>query len=458
MRLTQLEKILNSFILDRNLNEISDFIISSFEFNSKNCNENSIFFALNGKRHGIEFFNNSKCKVCVTDFLPQEIKDKLNEDKKYILVRDTLEALQFLAKYIRGRFCCRIGITGSFGKTTTKEVIAKLLSIFYPTAKNYKNYNNFLGLPISLLNSYGKIGVFEVGINQPNEMEQLENILKPDIGILTAIGTSHSKFFANKLEIAKEKLKLFNESLVVFTNFETYQFLLENSLLNEGIKLIEGEILEEHYDFTGTKAVLEFNGNILKFATDTIIVNFAVKVLYALNVLRLLGFSNEIIIEKLNNQLEKIANDYFYLDLTNDSFWGRMQLLKVRNITIMADYYNSSIDTLKAGINIFKKLLKDNNVTDRNKILFIIGDIEEISEEDLKKFEELLNELSKEYHILTVGDKTFKFNIDCVKLTDWDIEMIEYIKNFEYIYIKGSRKWKLERIVDDLLSFEEFID
>jgi UDP-N-acetylmuramoyl-tripeptide--D-alanyl-D-alanine ligase len=156
-----------------------------------------------------------------------------------IAAADTLAGLQGLARFHMGRFpaVTRVGITGSSGKTTTKEILGAILTRAAPTAVNEGNLNSEIGLPVACfaVGSGHRFSVFEMGMNHPGEMDVLADIVRPDAALLTNIGTAHIGLLGSQEEIAKEKKK-------IFAHFDGSQlaFLPEEerylAFLREGIK------------------------------------------------------------------------------------------------------------------------------------------------------------------------------------------------------------------------------
>jgi Alr-MurF fusion protein len=173
----------------------------------------SLFFALKGSRRDGHQFISELYKRGVHNFVISDVVDVPGfPEANFILVTDTLEALQRLAGFHRKRFHIPvIGITGSNGKTIVKEWLYQLLHENFNIVRSPKSYNSQIGVPLSIwqMNSHHELAIFEAGISQPGEMEKLEKIIQPTIGILTNIGEAHSENFPNKEEKLKEKLKLF---------------------------------------------------------------------------------------------------------------------------------------------------------------------------------------------------------------------------------------------------------
>ncbi|MGZ8518167.1 MAG: Mur ligase family protein [Chitinophagaceae bacterium] len=173
----------------------------------------SLFFALKGPRRDGHQFIPELYKKGVRSFVVSEKQDvSVYPEAVFLLVNDTLAALQQLAIHHRKRFDIPvIGITGSNGKTIVKEWLCQLLHDEYIIVRSPKSYNSQIGVPLSVwqVNEQHRLGIFEAGISQPGEMEMLEKIIQPTIGVLTNIGEEHNVGFASNTQKLTEKLKLF---------------------------------------------------------------------------------------------------------------------------------------------------------------------------------------------------------------------------------------------------------
>jgi len=176
----------------------------------------SLFFALKGPRRDGHQFIPELYKKGVRNFIINaEIQLADFPEANFTLVTDTLEALQRLAAFHRKQFSIPvIGITGSNGKTIVKEWLYQLLHEKFNIVRSPKSYNSQIGVPLSIwqMNEHHELAIFEAGISEPGEMEKLEKIIQPTIGILTNIGEAHSENFINREEKLKEKLKLFTHA------------------------------------------------------------------------------------------------------------------------------------------------------------------------------------------------------------------------------------------------------
>ncbi len=177
--------------------------------------QNSVFFALvTDKNNGHNYIKDAVEKNIAAAIVNKQPQT----DCTYILVKDTLAALQALSKHHRKQYKYPIvGITGSNGKTIVKEWISFLLQDQFNVCKNPKSYNSQIGVPLSVwgLKNKHNLGVFEAGISKPNEMELLQDILAPSIGVFTHLGDAHSENFESDENKLNEKLKLFKESKTI---------------------------------------------------------------------------------------------------------------------------------------------------------------------------------------------------------------------------------------------------
>jgi alanine racemase len=181
-------------------------------------NANSLFFALVGPHHDGHQYIESLIEKGVQNFVVTQIPNACQDKANFLVVNDTLEALQKLAAYYRHEFHFPIiGITGSNGKTIVKEWLNYLLAPDFTIIRSPKSYNSQVGVPLSIMgiNENHNLGVFEAGISTVGEMEKLEAIIKPTIGIITNIGSAHDEGFANTTQKIKEKATLFKSAEVL---------------------------------------------------------------------------------------------------------------------------------------------------------------------------------------------------------------------------------------------------
>ena len=183
----------------------------SFDSRTILSGKETLFFALKSDRNdGHRFIEDAVRKevsMFVVEVMP--LKSELNLSALYIIVRNSLEALQKLAAFHRRRFAYPVvGITGSNGKTIVKEWLSEMLSPEFKIVRSPRSYNSQIGNPLSvwLMDNRYNLAIFEGGISKPGEMARLETILQPDHGIFTHLGKAHLENFSSIEELVDEKL------------------------------------------------------------------------------------------------------------------------------------------------------------------------------------------------------------------------------------------------------------
>ena len=213
--------------LDAKASIVSDNSIEYIFFDSRKVffPATSLFIALKGPRRNGHNFIPELYKKGIRNFIVSEpIKQEDLHDANILTVTDGLKALQQLAAFHRKQFKIPvIGITGSNGKTIVKEWLYQLLHENFNIVRSPKSYNSQIGVPLSVweMNKQHTLGIFEAGISQTGEMDKLNEIIQPDIGILTNIGEAHSEGFESIDQKVEEKMKLFNSAeLVIYCSDE----------------------------------------------------------------------------------------------------------------------------------------------------------------------------------------------------------------------------------------------
>ena len=187
--------------------------------------EASLFFALQAQRDGHQFIADAYGNGVRSFVISDDSWMDRYDDASFLLVPDVLLALQQLAAHNRARFELQvIGITGSNGKTIVKDWLAQLLAKDFSVVKSPKSFNSQIGVALSLweIDQEYNLGIFEAGISKPGEMDRLQKMIQPSVGILTNIGEAHAEGFSSSEEKLKEKLKLFkDDSLFIYSPMYT---------------------------------------------------------------------------------------------------------------------------------------------------------------------------------------------------------------------------------------------
>ncbi len=237
--------ITNGEVLQRFENtSINEFSFDSRQVLPNQDNSTNIFLAIKGiNNDGHEYLQqvyHSGIRQFIVEYLPDQIQ---LEESNILIVGSSINALQQIAVFHRNKFDLQvIGITGSNGKTVVKEWLSTLLSSKFHTIKNPGSFNSQLGEPLSILNIRNShtVGIFEAGISQPGEMENLEKIIQPGIGILTNIGSAHDTGFKDREEKIREKLQLFkNCSVLIYRGDDKFINEIIQDELGDGPSLLD---------------------------------------------------------------------------------------------------------------------------------------------------------------------------------------------------------------------------
>jgi len=401
--------------------------------------KDSIFFALSGGSFNGNQFAKTALKKGAALAVIDDPKYKKNDN--YFLVDNVLETLQQLAVYHRSFYKNPLlAITGSNGKTTTKELITAVLSTRYKITSTQGNYNNHIGVPLTLLqlNSETEIAVVEMGANHQGEITKLCELTKPDYGIITNIGKAHLEGFGSYEGVIKAKNELYeylrqNKGKVIVNDDDTLLMKLSEGISRQtyGTKKsdVQGEVKSFkpflHIKWKKEKTVYEIDSALYGSY------NFP-NIMAAISI----GCLFKVPPKKIN---QSIAS---YIPTNNRS----QQFVTPKN-KIILDAYNANPVSMAGAINSFKAFEPENP-------WLILGDMFELgsaSIEEHKKIIDLLNE-SGFNNVLLVGDvfsslqkistfQTFQNTKDLYKyLSKHKIKQAE-------ILIKGSRGMALEKIL-----------
>lgn len=423
------------------------------------CQE-KIFIALKGQNFDGHNFISDAIKKSVKCIIVSDSKQipKIYRNIFVIKVSNTTNAIAQLAQLHRKRFnIYAIGITGSNGKTTTKALLAHILSKKFPTIANVGTENNILGLSKTLfcLTKRQKIIVAELGTNHEGEIESLAKILQPNIAVITNIGSAHIGNFGIKNKIFKEKISLIKHlsgrSAGFLNGDDKYlQRVKKNNIHFYGIGNYN-EIRAEDIRFT-------IDGSRFKIKNGTSYISFQTKMLGLHNIYNVLA---AIAVARF------LKIDYTTIKKTIKTFkppYGRLNIKKIKGVTFFDDTYNANPDSLASGLEAVSAVLRKKSA----KRIFILGDMLELGK-FTKKYHQDVADLAKKYsfdYLLTFG-KYAKFAIKQLKkIKSKNIfgrhfgthsEILEFIskilKKGDFVFIKGSRKMKMEEIIKCFTNF-----
>jgi len=408
--------------------------------------KNTAFIAINTHKNSGEKFIESAMdrgiKVIISEHHYPEF-----ENITWIIVENSVAFLQKLAKYhFENSHLQSIGITGSNGKTILKEWLYQCLWNEFPTVKSPKSFNSQIGLPLSLLqiNDSHQLGIFEVGISKPHEMEKLENIFHPQVGLLTHIGTAHAANFSSEEELIDEKIRLFKNSGVIIYNGDNdlVDQKIKNSysdkrLITYGFKK-ENQVFIKSNITKDENIIVEYFGEEISFPAHQRDEATLTNAMALITVLKELNIENKKIVKKINllkavemrleaiegNKGNIVINDSFNLDL--DSLKTALQFLneynKAKKSLVLTDIVGVSTNAKELYEEV-AELVNDQNFDS----VFLIGN-------EISKFSELFKA------------KTYTF-IDTKELIE--SKHLTEIEN-QIILLKGARKFEIEKLKDIL--------
>ncbi|ANZ57333.1 UDP-N-acetylmuramoyl-tripeptide--D-alanyl-D-alanine ligase [Fructilactobacillus lindneri] len=208
MKLDEIAKAVDGTLSTEN---VPDEYVTSVAFDSRKLEPGSLFVPLVGDNDGHDYIQSAIDNGAVGSFWANDHKDKAPTDFPVILVNDPLQALQDLAKYYLAKINPKVvAVTGSNGKTTTKDLIASIVGMKFNVIKTQGNFNNQIGVPITILSmsSNTEVLVVEMGMDHSGQLKTLSNLVNPDIAVITMIGEAHIEFFGTRDRIADAKLEI----------------------------------------------------------------------------------------------------------------------------------------------------------------------------------------------------------------------------------------------------------
>jgi len=220
---------------------IADVEITGVCFDSRKAKSGDLFFPLQGERDGHEFIN-SAIEHGISATIWQGDHDIPNDKIPYVVVKNVSSAFETLAKYYLSKVNPQVvAVTGSNGKTTTKDMIAGILSTSNNVAKTPKNFNNEIGVPFTILNmpTNTEVLVVEMGMDRPGQIDHLSSIANPDISVITMIGEAHIEFFGTRDKIADAKMEITDHQ----QEYRSFIFNGDEPLLLERAKNVEQDQL-----------------------------------------------------------------------------------------------------------------------------------------------------------------------------------------------------------------------
>lgn len=388
---------------------------------SRNCPPNSIFFGIKGERFDGTKFGDAA----------------LQNGAAYAVTEgDTLKTLQDLANYhmkqMKAKGLKVIGITGTNGKTTTKELVSAVLQKKYNVLYTQGNFNNHLGVPLTILRirDEHEIAVIEMGANHPGEIRDLVNIAEPSWGLITSVGRAHLEGFGSFEGVIKTKGELYDYLRAhggkVFLNKEN-EYLVPIAEGMDQIPYVAGGVVESN-------PFVKFHYSVSPDATEYVqtqlIGNYnIVNLLAAVTVGNYFGVS----CEDINAALSEYAP-------TNN----RSQLMKTEKNTLIVDAYNANPTSMAAALDNFQTIPSEQ---EKMVILGGMGELGTGSDEEHQKIREKIQEIGVK-HVWLVGKQWGKYDFETVDDVIAHLQL-EPLEN-KLILVKGSNSQKLFKLPEHL--------
>ena len=432
--------------------ELRDIPIDYVSIDSRTIKDNSIFIALKGDNFNGNLFwkdaINKGAKILILDEYPN-IEDE-NFQEIIIKVVDTKKALLDLARYYRNKLQIKVvGVTGSTGKTSTKDLIAAALSDRYKVYKTKGNYNNDIGMPLSILNIHDdiEVAVLEMGMNHINEIHRLADVARPDLGVITNVGITHIENLKTQENIFKAKMEIadfFQKDNVLIINGDD-EYL--SKIKNKNYKVLKTGLEKNNHirakDIVslenGMKFTFEVNNHNKEILLPLLGVHNVYNCLLAIGV----GMSLGVTLEEIERGLENLETTSMRLEIFNKG-----------GITVINDCYNASPTSMKAAIDVLS------NKEGKRKIAVLgymaeLGDFTESAHIEIGAYAK-----SKDVDVLltlnNVGELYGKGYGNAVQVFNSTEDLIKELINLadtgDIILVKASRSQRFEEITKGFLN------
>lgn len=429
-------------LIDGNIICGEDTSLDSFCINSKDIKENDVFVGIKGETiDGSKFYldalnSGAKGAIITKGFCTEKINDKF-----IIEVEDTTKALQQIARYKRELLSIPvIGITGSVGKTSTKDMISSVIETKYKVCKTKGNLNNHLGVPLTILSLKDEeVLVVEMGMNHLGEISVLSNIAKPTISVITNVGTAHIGNLGSRENILKAKLEILDgmddKKLIINNdNDMLHSWYLNNkeNVITIGINN-DSDYMAKNIEYK-KETTFDYNDNniVVKIGGEAFVYN------------ALMGIAVGTLLDIDINDIKRgISN----LQLTNN----RLEVIEKNGYRIINDCYNANFDSMKEGLHNLSKY-------DGRKIA-VLGDMLELGDYSKELHENVGKEVNNSNIdiLVTVGEEAknidkkannekyhFDNNTDAINF------LKKVVKENDNILVKASNGMKFIEIVNAL--------
>ncbi|OCN04377.1 hypothetical protein A4S06_11410 [Erysipelotrichaceae bacterium MTC7] len=433
--------------------------VAGVSTDSRIIEQDNIYIALTGERvDGHAFIESAHQQGAVLAIIDNEAYATCS--MATLLVKDSVQALQDLAKAYRSSLDCQvIGITGSNGKTSTKDILAAGLSYVYNVTKTLGNQNNEIGVPITLLRASRDTDVIvcEMGVENIGDIAFLNPMVQPTMSILTGVGAAHLATLGSLENVARAKLEIMDalpsDGLFVYNGDDS---VIANIIKEKQVDKVECVRYGEHEDNQIRLTSFDQNQSTLSFTTNVTSLNFQIETIgkhQALNALAAIAC-----LKKLKISDADIQKGFLNYEPTG----MRNEVVTLDRFTILNDSYKSNPESAKAAIDAFQQINGDYRVV-------ILGDMLDLEPDEIMyhkqvgaylastAFDELIayGPLSSAY---VEGARQVQPNKVYTVLQDHDA-IVEYLQTLKQdsiaLLIKGSRGMQLDKVVDKLRGIYE---
>jgi len=447
----------NNYVLNRTFNKksLNNINYTGASINSKNIKKNNIFFAIKGKNNDSHKFVKEAIKRgAIKSVISRNIKN-INKSK-IIKVKNTQLALNNLAKATRYHSSATIvGITGSVGKTTLKNLISFALKNYGKTYHSPHSYNNKYGVPISVANlkSDANYGVFEIGMDKKGEIESLSRIVKPEVAIITNISPAHFKNFNSLKDIAKAKSEIINNTVrggdIILNKDSNFFNFLYNKSKKRGLNITSFSFKKKSDIFllnykkikNNYRLKIKVKKDIFYFYTKNLAKSFLTNILACISTLYVLGLNLKRMEKKfINFRVPQGRGDAFLIKKFNKKF------------IFIDESYNANPLSMDSAI----KNIKYYKINKKNKKLILLGDMLELGKMSKKYHRKLSSVINKSdiNKVFVYGKyikETFN-NLYSIKkgkifndLKDASSHFSKILNNNDLLMIKGSNATGLNK-------------
>ena len=416
--------------------------IESYSKDTRTIKKNDCYIGIKGETFdGNLFWEDAKEKgacACLLDSFEGKIEEK--DPFTIILVSDTIAAIQALAHYVRIESHAKVvAITGSAGKTSTKDMIASVLEEKYKILKTPGNLNGQIGLPLNILAYKDEpVWVLEMGMNDFGQLKELSSIASPDVAVITNIGTAHIGILGSRENILKAKLEILegmnDKGVLVLNGDNDLLKTVKTDLKQVTFGLERGnDIVATDIKMVGEKTICKIENNEIEIPVMGEV--FVYNALAAYAVGKLFSLTPE-----------EIKNGIASFQMSNN----RMNTIKTTKFTIINDTYNANPDSVKSAIKTLGTL--------KNRKVAILGDMLELGENEIKYHQEIGEFCNEKIDVLiTIGvlsknmfDKFTKEKYYFKTNEEAETKLKDILKQDDVILVKASHSMKLDTIVNFL--------